>query len=67
MASKTQHTQLKNKKFASVLFCILFGAVALPIQVYAKNVPDTIPSLASFIETVKDGNAGLLRGVYVSK
>jgi hypothetical protein len=66
MASKDQLTQLKNRTFASVLFCILFCTLALPVQVYAKEIPNPLPNLNTFIETVKDGNASALRGVYVS-
>jgi len=66
MASKDQLTQVKNRIFASALLCILFSVFALPAQVYAKDIPNIFPNLNTFIETVKDGNAGALRGVYVS-
>jgi hypothetical protein len=66
MASKDQLLPLKNKIFASALFCILLCTFAFPVQVYAKDIPNTIPSLNTFIETVADGNASALRGVYVS-
>ena len=66
MASRFSFTQLKNKIFASVLFGILFCTFALPVQVYAKDIPNTLPDLNTFIETVTDGNASALRGVYVS-
>jgi hypothetical protein len=66
MASKDQLSQLKNKLFASALLCILFCTFALPAQVYAKDIPNTLPSLSTFIETIKDGNAGTLRGIYIS-
>jgi hypothetical protein len=38
---------------------------ALPAQVYAKDIPNPLPNLNTFIETVTDGNASVLRGVYV--
>jgi hypothetical protein len=65
MASKDQLTQLKNRISASALLCILFCVFALPVQVHAKDIPNTLPNLNTFIETVKDGNASALRGVYV--
>jgi hypothetical protein len=66
MASRFSFTQLKNKIFAVVLFGILLCTFALPVQVYAKDIPNTVPSLDTFIETVTDGNASALRGVYVA-
>jgi hypothetical protein len=65
MASKDQLTQSKNRIFASALLCILFCTFALPVQVYAKDIPNTLPDLNTFIVSVTDGNAGALRGVYV--
>jgi len=66
MTSRFTFTQLKNKLFTGALLGILFCTFALPVQVYAKDVPNTLPSLNTFIETVTDGNASTLRGVYVS-
>ncbi len=66
MASRFSFTQLKNRIFASALLGIMFCAFAFPAQVYAKDVPNTLPDLNTFIETVTDGNASALRGVYVS-
>jgi len=66
MASRFSFTQLKNNLFTGALLSILFCAFALPAQVYAKDVPHTLPDLNTFIETVTDGNASSLRGVYVS-
>ena len=65
MASKDQIMQFKNRIFAGALLCILFCIFALPVQVYAKDIPNTLPNLNTFIETVMDGNADALRGVYV--
>jgi hypothetical protein len=65
MASRFHFTQLKNGISAGALLCILFCIFALPSQVYAKDVPNSVPALNTFIETVKNGNAGTLRGVYV--
>lgn len=66
MVSRFSFTQLKNKLFTGALVSILFCTFILPVQVYAKDVPNTLPDLNTFIETVIDGNAGTLRGVYVS-
>jgi len=66
MASRFSFTQLKNKLFAGALLGILFCTFALPAQAYAKDIPNALPNLNTFIETVTDGNASALRGVYVS-
>jgi len=66
MSSRYQQAQLINKIFASTLTCILLCVFALPSPVYAKDIPNTFPDLNTFIETVKNGNANILRGVYVS-
>jgi hypothetical protein len=65
MASRFSFTQIKNKIFTSALLGILFCTFAFPVQVYAKDVPGTLPNLNTFIETITDGNASALRGVYV--
>ena len=64
MASRNQFAQFTNRLFASALLCIVFCALTVPTQVFAKA--DAIPTLNEFIETVKDGNADTLRGVYVA-
>ena len=66
MASKGPLTQFKYGILANALLCILFCSFAFPVQAYAKDNPNSIPDLSTFIETVKDGNANTLRGVYVS-
>lgn len=66
MTSRFSFAQLKNNLFTAALLGILFCTFALPVQVYAKAAPNTVPDLTTFIETVTDGNAGALRGVYVS-
>ena len=65
MASGFQHKQLKNRISASVLVFILACVFMLPSQVHAKDIPNALPNLNTFIETVKDGDASTLRGVYV--
>ena len=66
MASRFSFTHLKNKISAVVLLGILLCTFALPVQAYAKDIQNSIPDLNTFIETVKDGNASALRGVYVA-
>ena len=66
MASKNLFASLKNIIFTSLLLCVLFCTFSLPTQAYAKDVPAALPSLNEFINTVKDGNANTLRGVYIA-
>ena len=65
MASRYQITQLKNRIFAIAMFGILFCTFVFPVQAYAKDIPNPLPNLNTFIEIVKDGDANVLRGVYV--
>jgi hypothetical protein len=65
MASKDQLTQFKNRIFTSALLSLLFCVFAIPTQAYAKDIPNTLPNLNTFIDTVKNGNGGELRGVYI--
>lgn len=65
MASKDKLTQLKNRISTSIFLCILFCVFAFPVQAYAKDISNALPSLNTFIETIKDGDARALRGVYV--
>jgi hypothetical protein len=65
MASRFHPTQFKNRISASALVILLACILALPAPVYAKEAPSALPALDAFIETVKDGNAAALRGVYV--
>ncbi len=66
MAPRFHITQLKNVIFSSILVLILSNIFALPSPVYAKDIPNTLPNLNTFIEIVKDGDASALRGVYVA-
>jgi len=65
MASRIQLEQLKKRISTSALVFILICVFMLPSQVEAKDIPNTLPNLNTFINTVKDGNASTLRGVYV--
>jgi hypothetical protein len=66
MTSRFHSTQSKNRKLTGALALILAWALTFPAPVYAKDIPDAIPSLEKFIESVKDGDTAL-RGVYVPK
>jgi hypothetical protein len=59
MAPGNQNTYRKFI-FAIVIVSAVFLSLTAPAQ--AK---ENIPSLSSFIESVKDGNASMVRGVYV--
>lgn len=59
MTSRNQHVNLKNI-FTFVMTLVIFLA-----NVTAAQAKENIPTLAGFIELVKDGNAKALRGVYV--
>lgn len=66
MASREQLTQFKKRIIFISLLGILFRAFALPTQAHADApIPAALPSLPEFIETVKDGSYGTLRGIYV--
>jgi len=62
MASRFQSTQFKNRISAGSLVILLACVLALPMTAYAKGTPS---ALEAFVESVKDGNAASLRGVYV--
>jgi hypothetical protein len=65
MASRFHHKQLKNRISVGILIFILAYVFMLPSQALAKDIPTALPNLNTFIETVKDGDAATLRGVYV--
>ncbi len=65
MASRNHITLSTSRLVASSLLIILYCTLTIPVQAYAKGNSETLPSLNMFIETVQDGNAGALRGVYI--
>ena len=65
MTSRIQVAQTQNQIFSATLLLVLVCALALPTQAFAMGSASSIPSLPSFIESIKDGNASALRGVYV--
>jgi len=61
MASRIQTTP-KNQIVSAAILLVLAFALAIPTQAFAAS---PVPSLPSFIENIKDGNANNLRGIYV--
>jgi hypothetical protein len=66
MTSKHQTAPLKNRILAAAILAVAFCALALPAPVFADQTQTSFPSLFSFVETVRDGNAESLRGIYVA-
>ncbi len=65
MTSRIQVAQPKNQIFSAALLLVLACALAFPTQAFAMESASSVPSLPSFIESIKDGNASTLRGIYV--
>jgi hypothetical protein len=65
MAFKNRLVRWAGRFTLGTLLLILFCTLSAPAQVYARDLPDPFPSLDVFIESIKDGNASTLRGVYV--
>lgn len=68
MASNQSNTRIKFGLNISVLLVILAALFFNPLPAFAEEkAPDSsLPDLASFVQTVMDGQAGTLRGVYVA-
>jgi hypothetical protein len=65
MASRIQVIQTKHQAFSAALLLVLAIALSLTTQAFAMEAAAPVPTLPSFIESIKDGNAGTLRGIYV--
>ena len=67
MAPTQTNTRIKYGLNVSVLLVILAAFFFNPLPVFAeeKGPSSSLPDLASFVQTVIDGQAGALRGVYV--
>lgn len=65
MASRNQNATIKKNIIALALLSILASTLAFPMQAYALEEPGSLPTLFTFIESVKDGNPNSLRGIYV--
>jgi hypothetical protein len=68
MAFKQSNTQIKTGINISVLLVILATLFFNPLPAFAeeKAPSSSLPDLGSFIQTVMNGQADTLRGVYVS-
>jgi len=68
MAFNYSNTHFKTVTNTSVLLGILFSLFFNPVSVLAeeKNPSTLVPDFASFVQSVMDGQADMLRGVYVS-
>ena len=65
MAPKKQNT-LKNFIQAIGLFFIALSLFFMPVSVHADSQTSlSLPNFPSFVESLKDGSADLLKGVYV--
>lgn len=65
MAPKKQNNP-KNFIYILGLFTITFSFLLTPIAVQAAGETElSLPDFSGFVESVSDGNAGLLKGVYV--
>jgi hypothetical protein len=67
MASKQSNTWIKIGVKLGILPILLATLIFNPLPVFAeeKGPSSSLPDLASFVQTVMDGEAGRLRGVYV--
>jgi hypothetical protein len=65
MAFKNRLVQSAGRLIVGTFLSILLCTLSTPAPVYARDLPDPLPNLDVFIESVKDGNASTLRGVYV--
>ncbi|MFN8384365.1 MAG: sortase [Anaerolineales bacterium] len=65
MSSRIQIAQSKKQAFSAALLIVLALTLALPTQAFAMDIPGSVPTLPSFIDSIKDGNASELRGIYV--
>jgi hypothetical protein len=63
MASRIRFSQVSRLLSALILALVLCSAFVLPVS--AKNTAGAFPSLNSFVESVSNGDANTLRGVYV--
>lgn len=65
MASRIQVIQNKHQVFLTALLLVLAIVLSLPTQAFAMEAAAPVPALPSFIESIKDGHANTLRGIYV--
>lgn len=65
MVSRNQFIQFNKRILSAALLLVLACALAIPSQVFARQSASVVPSLSSFIESIKDGSPNTLRGIYV--
>lgn len=65
MLSRIQIAQSKKQAFSASLLIVIALTLALPTQAFAMDIPGSVPNLPSFIDSIIDGNAAELRGIYV--
>ena len=66
MASNNRNAQFKQNTLSITLLVIVLSALLLPGQAFALGEPNFLSNFPAFVESVKDGNANALRGIYVS-
>lgn len=66
MASRNQFSKLKQNILSIALLSIFFSAFILPTQASALEDPNPPTDLPTFIESIKDGEAASLRGIFVA-
>src|SRR5688572_19948032 len=59
-------SRIKNQIFFIILLAAFVGSLLPSMQVSAKESLNNVPNFNSFVQTVKDGNADSLRGIYVA-
>lgn len=65
MASEKRNAQFKKNILAIVLLTLLLS-VLLPKPVFALEDPNSSTNLPTFIQSIRNGNAAILSGIYVS-
>jgi hypothetical protein len=59
-------SRFKNQIFFVLLLTAFLGSLVPSAQAHAKEPLNNIPNFSSFVQSVQDGNADNLRGVYVA-
>jgi hypothetical protein len=59
-------SRIKNQIFFVALLIAFVGSFLPSVQVNAKEPHNNIPNFNSFVQTIIDGNADSLRGIYVA-
>lgn len=59
-------SRFKNQIFFVLLLTIFVGSFVPSAQVQAKEPINNVPNFSLFVQSIKDGNAENLRGIYVA-